>query len=187
MHTPLVNYNIAASILKRGQLDPNNRAYVFEGIERSYDELNSRVLRLAQSLREQGVCLGDRVGFLGLNHPHFIETMLATQALGAIFVPLNFRLTGEELTYIINDAGIHTLVVDDALTPVVSPICEDLCCKRYIASESAQQNWDTLDNIFAADSAITSPVETSENETAVIMYTSGTTGQPTDRFDNIKN
>ena len=56
-----------------------------------------------------------RVGYLGVNHPALLETMFAAQSLGAIFVPLNFRLTAEELTFIINDAGVHTLVVDDSL------------------------------------------------------------------------
>ena len=67
--------------------------------------------------------------------------MFAAQALGAIFVPLNFRLTAQELTFIINDAGIHTLVVDDALRPVLEPAIPNLCCKHYFASESDAVGW----------------------------------------------
>ena len=63
-------------------------------------------------LREGGIREGDRVGYLGLNHPAFLETMFAAARLGAIFVPLNFRLTGAELEFIINDAGCHTMVAD---------------------------------------------------------------------------
>ncbi len=178
MHTPSVNYNVAGSILKRAQLDPGNRAYIFEGIERSFSEMDARVRRIAQSLRDNGVCVGDRVGFVGLNHPNFLETMMAAQSLGAIFVPLNFRLTGEELTFIINDAGVHTLVADDQLLPVIASVRERLCCVRYIASETPQTDWEGLEAIIAETAPLVDLVETSQQDVAIIMYTSGTTGRP---------
>ena len=70
-----------------------------------------------------------------------METMFAAQALGAIFVPLNFRLIAEELTCIINDAGIHSLVMDDQLREVIEPAREKLCCRHYFSSESEAGNW----------------------------------------------
>lgn len=178
MHTPSVNYNVAGSILKRAQLDPGNRAYIFEDVERTFAQMDARVRRLATSLRDQGVCVGDRVGYVGLNHPNFLETMMAAQSLGAIFVPLNFRLTGEELTYIINDAGVHTLVADDQLLPVIESVRERLCCVRYISAETPQNQWESLESIIEASEPLSELVETQQGDVAIIMYTSGTTGRP---------
>ncbi len=178
MHTPQVDYNLAQTILKRAELDPHNRAMVFEGVERNYAELAERVLCLASDLRSGGICVGDRVGFVGLNHPTFLETMLAAQLLGAIFVPLNFRLTGEELSYIINDAGIHSLVADDALRAVVDPVRGDLCCQRYIGSESSADGWDDFEALIDVAPRMEGHVPMGQHDVAVIMYTSGTTGKP---------
>ncbi len=97
---------------------PNRRALTFEGTTWNYGEMLQRIDSLAAGLQHGGVCHGDRVAFLGLNQPAFFETLFATARLGAIFVPLNFRLTGPELTFIINDAGVHTLVADELHQPV---------------------------------------------------------------------
>jgi fatty-acyl-CoA synthase len=118
------------------------------------------------------------VGFVGLNHPSFLETMLATQTIGAIFVPLNFRLTGEELRFIINDAGIQTLVVDDPLRQVVDPVRNELCCSRYIGSESGAADWEDFEILLAAAQPVTEHVPSEQHDVALIMYTSGTTGKP---------
>lgn len=178
MHLPQLNHNLAATIIKRAELDPNNRAFLFESKSRSYAELSDRVCRLAQSFRDGGVSMGDRVGFVGLNHPAFIEVMLATQVLGAIFVPLNFRLTADELCYIINDAGIHTLVADDQLVPVVESTRSKLPGKRYISSESEHSNWESMEQLMLSNDPITTTVDSGQHDVAIIMYTSGTTGRP---------
>ncbi|MDH3995111.1 MAG: AMP-binding protein, partial [Gammaproteobacteria bacterium] len=136
MNRPAVEYNLAASTLRRAQLNPERTALVFEEQQYTYGELGDRVRRQAALLRAQGVCVGDRVGYLGFNHPALLETLFAAHTLGAIFVPLNFRLTGQELTFIINDAGIHTLIVDDALRPVIEPVRDELCCRNFYTSES---------------------------------------------------
>src|SRR3954464_1944752 len=90
---------------QRAIRSPERRALSYEGRTLNYGQLLERVDRLAAGLRGLGACHGDRVGYLGLNHPAFLETMLAAVRLGAIFVPLNFRLTGPELSFIVGDAG----------------------------------------------------------------------------------
>jgi len=178
MHTPKIDYNMAGSILRRAKLDPNNNAIIFESHTRTYAELGDRAARLAQSLRDGGICMGDRVGFAGFNHPAFIEVMLASQILGAIFVPLNFRLTGEELKYIVNDAGIHTLIADQQVMPVLDSVREQLVCQRYIGSEDGLEHWQKMEDIIASTEAVDSFVASEQNDVAIIMYTSGTTGRP---------
>src|SRR5437879_632210 len=108
-----VDVSLGSWFARRAALSPDRRALTLGGTTRTYAPLPPRVDRLAAGLRAGGVCHGDRVGFLGLNQPAFFDTMLAAARLGASFVPLNFRLTGPELAYIISDAGIHTLVVED--------------------------------------------------------------------------
>ena len=69
-----------------------------------------RSTRLASRLRAAGVGPGDRVAYLGTNHPAFAETMFATHMLGGVFVPLNFRLTAPELDYVLGHSGSAVLV-----------------------------------------------------------------------------
>lgn len=178
MNRPGIEPNFAATMLRRAALNPERTALIFEGEETLYSEFADRVRRQASLLRECGVCVGDRVAYLGFNHPALLETLFAAQALGAIFVPLNFRLTAQELTFIINDAGIHTVVVDDALRPVLEPARENICCQHYFSSESEAQGWRHLNTERAAAELLDSAVSVDVHDVAVIMYTSGTTGLP---------
>jgi len=178
VNRPTVEYNLAASTLRRAQLNPERTALVFEEQQYTYGEFGDRVRRQAALLRAQGVCVGDRVGYLGFNHPALLETLFAAHTLGAIFVPLNFRLTGQELTFIINDAGIHTLIVDDALRPVIEPVRDELCCRNFYTSESEASGWGHLSTARAEAQPLHSVVSVDQHDVAIIMYTSGTTGLP---------
>ncbi len=85
-------------------------ALVFDGRERTHAELHERVARVAGALAARGVKRGDRVAMLLHNGLEFPETMLACHRLGAIAVPINFRLTQSEIDYILADCGATTLV-----------------------------------------------------------------------------
>ena len=178
MHTPDVEPNLASTLLRRARLNPERMALIFEEQQIGFAEMADRVRRQATLLKQNGVCVGDRVGFLGFNHPALLETLYAANTLGAIFVPLNFRLTGEELTFIVNDAGIHTLVCDDELKKVIDPVKDELCCRQYYGSESVSDGWYDLLAERAKSEPIESEVSVSVHDVAVIMYTSGTTGLP---------
>src|ERR1700730_4756060 len=95
-------------LYQRALRTPHRKALTFEGITLTYGQLQDRIDRLANGLRASGVCQGDRVGFLGYNQPAFLESLFAAARLGAIFVPLNFRLSGPELSSIANTAGVQT-------------------------------------------------------------------------------
>ena len=178
MNRPTAEPNLAATMLRRAQLNPERTALIFEGEETLYGQFGDRVRRQATLLKTGGVCVGDRVGYLGFNHPALLETLFAAQALGAIFVPLNFRLTAEELTFIINDAGIHTLVVDDALQPVLEPARPNLCCQHFFSSESEADGWRHLATERDGAEPLAAAVSVDQHDVAIIMYTSGTTGLP---------
>lgn len=178
MHKPEIEPSIAAGMLRRAQLNPERTALIFENLTLSYADLALRVRQQATLLREAGVCMGDRVAFVGFNQPAFLETLFAANALGAIFVPLNFRLTGEELKFIINDAGAHTLICDDALQPILDPIKGELCCREFFSAESSFEGWRSLVAERLAAAPLPSEVSVDQHDTSVIMYTSGTTGLP---------
>jgi len=165
-------------LYQRALRTPNRKALTFEGVTWIYAELQDRIDRQANALRANGVRQGDRVAFLGFNQPAFVVTLFAAARLGAIFVPLNFRLSGPELRYIINDAGPHTLIVDAPHRPVIDTIREALPCRRFFSADQPAEGWPALDSLIEAHSPIRSGIAAAEDDVAIIMYTSGTTGRP---------
>lgn len=165
-------------LVRRAELSASKPAITFEGKTLSYREFTDRVLSIASVLRAGGVCHGDRVAYLGFNTPTSLEMLYACSCLGAIFVPLNFRLTGHELQYIINDAGVHTLVCDDSLQALIDAERDNLVCQRYVSFETEYSGWDYLPTLLSAVDPLAASASVSADEVAFIMYTSGTTGLP---------
>jgi fatty-acyl-CoA synthase len=164
-------------ITRRAALSPQRTALVFGDERISYAEFDRHINRAAHSLRALGVNHGDRVAYLDLNHPRFFVVMFAAAKLGAIFVPLNFRLTAPELSFIIQDAGVHTLIHDEMFAPVIDEVRDQLPCRNLISTTAREGVRAWLEVIHdQRDSALDNQVDT--DETAVIMYTSGTTGRP---------
>ncbi len=162
----------------RASRSASRRALTFEDRTWTYGQLIERADRLAAGFRGLGVCHGDRIGYLGTNHPALLETMLAASRLGAIFVPLNFRLTGPELSVIVRDAGLHTLVAGGAQQPVIDEVRDQLPVHCYVGVEGAGSGWQAFESIVDRSSRLPSPDRVTADEVAVLMYTSGTTGQP---------
>ena len=94
------------------QTTPDKTAIVFNGRHRSYSELENDIARLASVLQHDfGIGKGDRVAWLGNNSPRVIDTLFACARIGAILVPLNWRLAVAELKHLIDDAGARLLIV----------------------------------------------------------------------------
>ncbi len=164
-------------ITRRAALTPERTALVYEDRSWTYAELDREINRAAHALRALGVNHGDRVAYLDLNHPRFFVTMFAAARLGAIFVPLNFRLTAPELSFIINDAGVHTMVHDEMFAPLVDGIRDQIPVRNHVCAtpRDGVRGWDEVMH-DQRDSGHDNQV--SLDEVAVIMYTSGTTGRP---------
>jgi fatty-acyl-CoA synthase len=169
-----VDVSLGRWFASRSALTPNRRALTFEGTTWSFTEMQHRIDSLATHLQDGGIGRGDRVGFIGLNQPAFFEALFATSRLGAVFVPLNFRLTGPELTFIIDDAGIRTLIADEVHQAVIDSIRDDVGVRRFLSDESAE-GWEQLHP--GTEPLVDAPTIDAD-EVALIMYTSGTTGQP---------
>lgn len=169
--------DLGSWIARRAAIGPDRPAITFDDTTMSFREFSDRIDRLAAALRAGGVGVGDRVAYLGLNHPMFLVTMFASARAGATFVPLNFRLTGAELAYIINDAGAHTLIADPALAAVVDEVADQLTLQRRIAV-GEHAGWESAEAVIAHAEPIADPARPASDAIAVIMYTSGTTGRP---------
>ncbi|WP_433790604.1 acyl-CoA synthetase [Actinoplanes sp. CA-252034] len=146
---------------RRAAMSPGATALIFAGRRTTYAELHERISRLAAALRAAGVTSGDRVAYLGPNHPSFVETMFATWMLGAIFVPLNFRLSPPEIEYQLRHSGAAALIS-------ATPVDVDVAVRVSI---------DDLETFTAAGERVDEP-ETGLDDVACILYTSGTTGHP---------
>jgi fatty-acyl-CoA synthase len=152
---------------------PEVWAVRFEGSGRTYAELDERVTRLARALRERGVGTGDRVAVLTLNGMETWETYLAGVRLGAIVVPVNFRLVADEVAYVLTDSGASVLVVDSALAELGAKARE-----HAPGVTSVLQVGEEYEAALAAAGNEPLDVVVDEDEPAFIMYTSGTTGRP---------
>jgi fatty-acyl-CoA synthase len=141
----------------------------------TYAELDARVARLAGHLREAvGVGIGDRVAVLALNSTDTLEVQFACFRLGAIFVPLNSRLTVPELQFIVGDAAPDLMIHDDDLAETalaVSRLCNIPCTLRYGAGGSYERAIASATPLAAVEPVTLDDIST-------IMYTSGTTGRP---------
>ena len=172
-----VPMDLGSWIGRRAAATPRLPAITFDGHTTSYGELLDRIDRLAAELAAGGVGRGDRVGYLGLNDPMFLITLFAAARIGAVFVPLNYRLTAAELGYILADAGVHTLLADAWHAAVAGPVLTGSGVRRALAL-SAVPGWEPLPGLLANRGRLAAPVHPRSDEVAVIMYTSGTTGRP---------
>ncbi|MGB0406807.1 MAG: AMP-binding protein, partial [Pseudomonadales bacterium] len=121
--TALAN-NIGDLLTRRAALNPEREAVfdVARGLRLSFASLAERAHRLANALIDDGVKPGDRVGLLLMNSAEFIESFFAIARLGAVVVPLNWRLTAEELRFILQDSGTTTLIFDEDFADTVESL-----------------------------------------------------------------
>ena len=141
----------------------------------SYKSFNERVESLSSGLSQFGIVTGDRVAYLGLNSSDTLEIFAATQRIGAIYVPLNFRLTADELSYIINDAKPSLLICDTEFSHVSDAVKEQLLWLEIILTQcdGSSSGYESLMIKQASQCAAVTG-----DDTAMIMYSSGTTGRP---------
>jgi fatty-acyl-CoA synthase len=168
-------------LARHARTTPDAPALRFAGAGRSYAELDGRVTRLARALRERGTGAGDRVAVLAPNGMQAWEAYLAGVRLGAIVVPVNFRLVADEVAYVLTDSGATALVVDSALAEVAAKAREQAPAMRtvlVIGGSPAGPGSEDFEEAIAAAGAEPLDVVVDEREPAFIMYTSGTTGRP---------
>lgn len=160
---------------------PGSEALVCGEQRLNYGELNFRSNRLAQALRDRGITKGDRVAVLLLNSNVFLETLFACAKLGAIAVPLNFRLSPAELQFILKDAGAQALIYHPCFYELIAPIRADTDLRHAIAvtegNDASREDAD-YEATLAESSAREPDIAVQHDDPLMMMYTSGTTGKP---------
>ena len=170
------------------QLYPTKTAVVDNDLRFTYAELQARVNRFSHALLALGVAPDDRVCILSPNSHFFLESFFATSQIGAVLVPLNYRLVAADHEYILNHAGVSVVLVDHEYTDVVDGIRDNLTTVEHfiVARDGSDtllgltpdgwQDWETL---IASEPASAPPaVPRDENDLVSINYTSGTTARP---------
>ncbi|MET9514770.1 long-chain fatty acid--CoA ligase [Streptomyces sp. NPDC002994] len=174
----MLNQGIGSWPARRARKTPDRIAVVHEDRTWTYRELHQRVLRLAHALRALGTGRGDRVAYLGPNHPAFLETLFATGALGAVFVPLNIRLAAPELAYNLSDSGSTVLIHAPEQAEAASAAAAEAGVPHRIALDGAGAGVIGYDELLAGGGTEPLDEAVAPDEPCMIMYTSGTTGRP---------
>ncbi|SCK25332.1 long-chain fatty acid--CoA ligase [Streptomyces sp. WMMB 322] len=163
---------------RRAQLSPGRTAFVHDGEAVTYAGVHRRSTRLASQLRAEGVGPGDRVAYLGPNHPAFAETMFATHMLGGVFVPLNFRLTAPELDYVLGHSGASLLVYGPECARTAADLTARGGLRGVVALRDPSPGERDYEPWLAAGDPSPLDATVSRDDPAFILYTSGTTGRP---------
>ena len=171
-------------VATHAEMNPDGEALRYLGQTTTWQQLHDRSGRFADALARRGVGKGDRVMLITLNNPEFIEAVLGINRIGAIAVPVNFRLTPGELAYLVSDCTPKVVVTDAMLAPLVGAIRaqgEEPGEHIVIGGEQGAQAdpaQTAYADAIAEEGAPHEPVDVPEDSTALIMYTSGTTGRP---------
>jgi len=175
--------NVGEWTTTRARLNPEGLFVVCDDDGRAYTniEFNRRVNRLANALPSIGIKRGERVAALFPNNPEFLELLFAAGKIGAIMVPLNFRLAPPELAYELDDSGATVLVYTNEFAFQAGEL-KGLAkgIKHYVAVGGGNEG-DTDYESWIAEFPDTEPVvepEVTLDDPHFIMYTSGTTGRP---------
>jgi acyl-CoA synthetase (AMP-forming)/AMP-acid ligase II len=175
---PVLNEGVGSWTARRARKTPDRIAFVYGGSEVTYAGLHDRVARLAGALRGLGLRPGDRVAYLGQNHPAFFETMFATWAAGGIFVPLNFRLAQPELAHQLADSGAAALVYAPAFAATVAALRGDVAVTHLVALDGPGGGGaHGYEDILAAAASAWVDLAVTLDDPCLIMYSSGTTGR----------
>ena len=168
---------------RAAKLYPNKTAIVDGRNRFTYAQFQERVNQLGHALMSLGIRKGDRVCILSPNSHFFLESYYGVTQIGAILVPLNYRLVAADHEYIINHAGVKAVLVDYEYTKVVDEIRPRLASvKHWIVAQDdgpAPAGWSDWEQLIAKQPKTATPhVEQDENDTTSINYTSGTTARP---------
>ncbi|GAA3042297.1 long-chain fatty acid--CoA ligase [Pseudonocardia yunnanensis] len=148
---------------------PVTVALRFEDRSWTWTELLDRVRRLAGALREAGIGAGDRIAFLGRNHPAALELVLAGAWIGAATVVVNYRLAPAEIDHVVQDADAAVVVV----RPEFAPVLADLGYQRRVVAVGPEyEEW------LESAAPPGEPRDADVDEPFLQLYTSGTTGVP---------
>jgi fatty-acyl-CoA synthase len=171
--------DLCSLIERNAAFAPAKAAIHFEGETLSYASLAARIEQTALGLKSKlGVGRGDRIAILSLNRPEYLVLLYACARLGAILVPLNWRLAAAEQLFILSDAAANVLVLEQAFAAILPAFKDDLPETAVVGLDFSPAVGHAFDELLtqADGSCRNPPVDLSCP--LLIVYTSGTTGRP---------
>jgi fatty-acyl-CoA synthase len=166
-------------IARNAAFAPEKPAIIFEGESLSYAGLSARIEQAARALRHEfGVSRGDRVAILSLNRPDYLVLLYACARLGAMLVPLNWRLAVAEQLFILTDATAKVLVLEQAFAGILPALQNQLPDTRVVGLDFAPPRANSFDTLLARARGEAANPHVDLYSPLLIVYTSGTTGRP---------
>jgi fatty-acyl-CoA synthase len=171
--------NWITQLVRHALMQPEDVALRFQGQSTTWRDLERRVTALADALGRRGVAAGDRVMILMLNRPEFVEGFLAANMLGAIAVPVNFRLTPPEIGVLVSDCEARVVLTEPVLAPVALAVRDLAPTMETVVVAGAPSEDGVLgyEDLIAEEGESHQVVDIPNDSPALIMYTSGTTGR----------
>jgi fatty-acyl-CoA synthase len=171
--------NLSDFILRNAAFTPEKPALRFEGRTLTYAAFAGRVEAAARALKgELKVGRGDRVAVLAQNRPDYLVLLYACARLGAMLVPLNWRLAVAEELFILTDAAVSALFVEEAFAAVIAPLAEAQPKTHVVGLDFAPPGGGSFDELLAAGTGEGRNPHADLNAPLLVVYTSGTTGRP---------
>ncbi|MEY9127512.1 class I adenylate-forming enzyme family protein [Bradyrhizobium yuanmingense] len=171
--------DLCSLIDRNAAFAPDKTAIAFEGKRLSYASFAARIERTATALKgELGVGRGDRVAILSLNRPDYLVLLYACARLGAILVPLNWRLAVAEQLFILGDAGAKVLVLEQAFSGVLAELEQTAVRTSIVGLDFTPPRGTTFEDLLARGDGTGRNPHTDLSCPLLIVYTSGTTGRP---------
>jgi len=176
METPLSPLEFA----RRTRRLHGHREGVVDGdLRLTYEQFFDRCDRWSSALQQLGVARGDRVATIAPNTHAQLEAFYAVPQIGAVLVPINYRLTAKDFVYIINHSGASVVCVDQDYLDTVDSIRDQLPgVRHFVAFEGARDGWLDYEAAIAAASPDFTRADVDERDLLTINYTSGTTARP---------
>ncbi|MCA0146380.1 long-chain fatty acid--CoA ligase [Blastococcus sp. LR1] len=163
--------NLAQNLLDAADQAPDHTALRMDDAVLTYREFADAALRVAASLQDRGVAPGDRVGLVLPNVIAFPVVFYGALLAGAAVVPMNPLLKAREVEYYLEDSGARVVVALDGSAGPVQEAAGKVGTEAVTVSAAFPEE-------LLGDESLTAAVERADDDDAVILYTSGTTGQP---------
>lgn len=179
--------NLSTRFTETARECADKHAYVFMDQGTTYQELDAQISRFAAGLQHLGLQKGDHIALLLGNSPHYIVALYGAFRAGITVIPINPIYTADEISYILNDGDVRVVVALDRVVPVIEKLEDSTHTETYIICETTPDtSWATSPAAakfipFMSFMQQTHPLTettTVGEDTAIILYTSGTTGKP---------